>query len=76
MLGLQIAAPFNRVFKIAVILFENFDCLGVGHSAEVGINNTLQTVDKTFIKESVEKCNFLRCIFKNVIYHEFQHILG
>ena len=44
MLGLKVAAPGYLVVELVIMLLQDLNSLGVGHTAELGIYDVVQTV--------------------------------
>ena len=44
MLGLKVAAPGYLVVELVIVLLQDLNGLGVGHTAELGIYDVVQAV--------------------------------
>ena len=75
-LCLQVAAPAYLIFEFAVIFFEQFYGFCISDSAEIGICNRCEPVDKSLINEFVEEFKLHRTVFKNVVNNVFDHTFG
>ena len=73
MLGLQVAAPAYFVIKVVVVLLQNLDGLGIGHMAELGVQDTVESLQQTLVYKLVEEVHLFRSILQYVIDNVFQH---
>ena len=55
MLGLEVAAPVDGVLELVVVLFEDFDGLGVGHAAEVGGHHVVEPIQEALVYDWLKK---------------------
>ena len=74
MLGLKIAAPFNRVFELGTGGFEKFDCLCVGNFFVIAVCKRRKTFKQSLVNKAVEKFKLCRTVFHNVVYNVLYHV--
>ena len=73
---LQVTAPRHFVFKVVVVLFQNFYCICICHLTKLAVNKFCESFDKTFVNKRIEKLHFLFAVFHNVSDDIFYHILS
>ena len=76
MLGLQVAAPVDRVLKLCVMLLQNLHGIGIGNVTKIGVQHMVQPLQQTLIDKGVEEVHFLRSMLQNVGDDVLDHILG
>ena len=59
MLGLQVNAPAYFILEVVIVLFQQFDGIGVAHAGKIAVGNQLQTLDQALIKELDEECQLV-----------------
>ena len=69
MLRLQVAAPGHLILKFLVVLFQNFDGLGVGHMSEIRICHMLKPFNQSLIHKLVEESHLLRRMLQHITDH-------
>ncbi len=74
MLGLQVAAPADRVLKLDGCLFEQVDRFSVGDDAKFMVDDIVQAVQKALVDKIIEKGHFLRTFSDHLADDEFDQI--
>jgi len=75
-LGLEIGAPFDGVFKGLGRFFEEFDGLGVGDVGEGGVEEMLEAGEKAVFDELVEEGEVFSTVVEYVADAEFEVTFG
>ena len=73
MFGLQVTAPLHLVFKLVVVLLQDLDRLGIGHSAELAVHDLLKTFDQALLDEAVKELHLLGSILQDVADQVLDH---
>ena len=76
MLGLQVNAPAYFILEVVIVLFQQFDGIGVAHAGKIAVGNQLQTLDQALIKELIEECQLVRAVIQQVADNILGHGLG
>ena len=75
-LGLQVGAPVDRVFKLLAAVLKNFNGIGVTYSCEIAGCHMIQPGEQFPINEFVEEFQFVFAFDQQVADYAFQHSLG
>ena len=73
MLGLEIASPGYFIFEFVVVLFQKFNCFGVGDMAEIRAGHMVQAFQQALVNEGIKEVHFFRRMLQNIADNIFQH---
>ena len=73
MLGLEVAAPGDLIFKVVVVLFKELYGIRIGNADKIGICHVLQTLFETLIDKLVEEVDVLWAARHNVFDDVLDH---
>ena len=75
MLGLEVHAPFNGIFKLLTALLKQLDRLGILNSAEIAADNVLKAREQRLVNTLVKEFKLCAAVLHQVTDNILQHIL-
>ena len=72
----KVATPLDRVLELDVCILEKLNCLSVGYSLKIAVNDFLKLLTKSLFKELFKERKLVCALFKNVLENKFNHCFG